>query len=125
MEANNKVLDDGKVMIDLSLVYEICGDDEDTTLKMVKIFTDTIPSTLEKLNSQNQNKDWINLYKTAHTAKSSLSIIKIPLLYDWVTTVEHNARHNKDLDSIDPLITKINKAFTDASALLVATFSLD
>ena len=119
------LIQEGNFVIDMSTVFEVCGGDKEIVVKMITVFLNTLPGTIEKLEKYNESRDWDNLYKTAHAAKSALSIIRIPPLFDMVLTVEQNARHLKDVAAIPQLITKIISDFKEAARLLKLRFHLD
>lgn len=122
MKSRNRIIEGNDISIDLSMVYEICGDDEATISKMIDIFCTGIPSLLDKVNAAFASKDWDSLFKVAHSSKSSLSIIKVPGLFDWILTVEKNARTRMDLHVIDDLIPKINSTYKNVLFLLEQAF---
>jgi hypothetical protein len=69
-------------------------------------------------------KDWENLYKAAHYAKSSLSVIKIGEMFDWLVTVEGNAKRKTSLDSLPELVEKIKVKFSMAEKVLSEKFGV-
>ena len=124
MENNGSVLKTEHTIVDLSMIYEICGDDKELTAKMITVFVTSIAGTVEKLNLFFEQKDWQNLYKTAHSAKSSLSIVRIPELFDWILTIEQSAKAEKNLHLISDLIPKTTSTYLQVESLLKESFEL-
>jgi HPt (histidine-containing phosphotransfer) domain-containing protein len=124
MKSEKYILKEGNVEVDLRMIFDLCGEEDERFHKMLSLFIDAIPETQEKLGEYFRKKDWDSLFKTAHKAKSTLSIIKVSPLYQWILTVEASARTKNQPESLGPIIEDIIKAYTVAENLVNANFKV-
>jgi HPt (histidine-containing phosphotransfer) domain-containing protein len=110
------------VAVDLSLVVDVTGNNEVYINKMIQMFLEKMPDNLEKIEQGIKSQDWEITYNAAHSTKSSLSIVKIVDVFDWVLQIEVNAKNKTSLDILPDLIKKIKEKFHFAQALLVEKF---
>ena len=106
------------ISIDISMLYEISGNDENFITTMLQTFLKTMPGTIKKMEESLDSQDWENVYRSAHFAKSSLSVIKIGEMLDRVMQAELIAKNETDLDLLPGLVEKIKEKFLFAEALL-------
>lgn len=107
------------VSVDLSLLYDVSGDDEGYISMMLQTFLENMPVTLDKLAQNLQERDWEGVYKLAHYAKSSLSVIKVKEMMDAVMMIEEKAKKRIDLDEVPALAEKAFAAFKLAKEVLL------
>ncbi len=119
---NPYTIENSNVSIDISMLYDISGNDESFIITMVQTFLKTLPETIKKIEQSLHNQDWENVYRSAHFAKSSLSVIKIGEMFDWVLQVEVNAKNETDLDKIPGLVEKIKQKYLLAEVILHEKF---
>lgn len=124
VSTNPNILGNHEVAIDLSMLYEIAGNDPAYINTMISTFLENMPVTIGKIETNFQAEDWENLYRSAHYAKSSLSVIKIADMYDWVTTIEQSARRKVDLAALPELIERVKQKFVIVEKILSEKFSL-
>lgn len=98
---NPYLLKENDVEVDITLLYEVAGNDLAYIQLMLKTFLVNMPNTLHKIKEAIVRKDWDEVYKTAHFAKSSLSIIKVEKIFGQILELEKNAKNKLNLDSID------------------------
>lgn len=122
---NLAIISTPEVAIDMSMLYEIAGDDKEYINTMVGTFLANMPATLKKIEEYFGTQDYNSLYKAAHYAKSSLSVIKISDLYEWVEKIEHNAKFGKDLHTLQTLINDVKEKFAVAEKVLVENFGAE
>jgi CheY-like chemotaxis protein len=122
---NANILSTPQVAVDMSMLYEIAGDDKEYIDTMVETFLENMPSTLQKIEEYMVNKDYDSLYKAAHYAKSSLSIIKISDVYSWVEKIEQNAKNRVELDTLEDLINNVKEKFALAEKVLTQKFGAE
>lgn len=120
---NPYTLQNKNITIDVSMLYDVSGNDEGFIGVMVQTFLKTMPETIKSLEQSMSKSDWENVYKSAHFAKSSLSVIKIEDLLDLTLQVEVNAKKQIHLDEIPELIRKIKERYLFAEELLNEVFS--
>lgn len=121
---NPHILIAENVAVDLSVPYEVCGDDEPYILKMVETFLKNMPGTLMRMENALQQKNWNEVYQAAHFAKSSLSIIKVTDMLESAKTIEMSARRKENLDIIAGKIELMKQKFSLAERLLAENYKL-
>jgi len=119
---NPYIIDNKDVSIDVSMLYNISGNDESFICTMVQTFLKTMPKTIKKLEESLNNQDWENVYKSAHFAKSSLSVIKIDEMLDWVVQAEQSAKDENSVYLLPGLVKKIIEKYSFAAVLLKEKF---
>lgn len=123
MTSNNPyILKNENVCVDITMLYQISGNDEDYIHLMVQTFLNTMPDNLRKIEQGIESRDWENVYRSAHYTKSPLSVIKINEMLDWVLQIEENANKKAGLDILPGLIKKIKEKFFFAEQLLNEKF---
>ncbi len=121
-EMNSHILSLGKVTVDLSMLYEISGDDKSYIGLMVHTFVENMPETVRKMENYLREEDYENLYKMAHYAKSSLSVIKISDVRELVEKIELQAKQKKDVETIPLLLKEVKEKTELAEQLLLEQF---
>lgn len=106
------------INIDLSFLYELAGDDFGYVKTMLNMFLENMPATIQKIKAAVQEADWDKLFKVAHYAKSSLSVVKINVLYDLCVALEHEAKHEKNITKAIGWATQIETLYNKAEILL-------
>jgi CheY-like chemotaxis protein/HPt (histidine-containing phosphotransfer) domain-containing protein len=122
---NHHILSTSEVAIDMSMLYEIAGDDTEYISTMVNTFLENMPSTLQKIDDSLAAKDYESLHRAAHYAKSSLSVIKVSDVYSWVEKIEYNAKHKIELDELQSLVDKVKAKFVVAEKVLAQKFGAE
>jgi CheY-like chemotaxis protein len=117
------ILTNQHVAVDINMLYETAGDDESYIALMVQVFLQNMPRTLKNIDESLLNKDWDGLYKAAHFAKSSLSVIRVSGMFEAVLAVEERAKKRIDLDTLPMLVQQIKQYFVLAEEVLVKKYS--
>ena len=117
-QTNVHQLSDGNMHIDLSLLNKLAGNDNAYIKTMINLFLDNMPNTLNKLQQYHNDSDWDNVFRTAHYAKSSLSVIKIRQMYEIAEQIENIAKSEKNTKKTTDLIVEINNYYAKAKYLL-------
>jgi len=120
---NPHIIQNKEIAIDVSLLYSVSGNDESFIRMMVLTFLKTMPETIKKIEESLKKQDWENVYRSAHFAKSSLSVIKVAEMLDWVVQVEVNAKNEIDLELLPGLLEKIKQKFAAAEEFLSERFN--
>lgn len=121
---NPYILVSKNISVDLSMLYDISGDDEAYIAVMVQTFLENMPNTLRKIEQCLEEENWDSLYQAAHYAKSSLSVIKVSEMFGAVLEIETNAKNKINLQALPTLVHKVYEAFLVAEELLSKKFSL-
>lgn len=119
---NPHILTSKGVSVDLSMLYDISGDDDAYISVMVQTFLENMPVTLHKIQQSLNSKDWNALYQAAHYAKSTLSVIKVSEMFDPILMIESFAKKQTDLDKLPALVQKVTDAFLIAEEILTKEF---
>ena len=117
-QASIHQLSDGNIYVDLSLLDELAANDNGYRKTMINLFLDHMPNTLKKLQEYHDESDWNNVFRTAHYAKSSLSVIKIRQMHEIAEQIENIARSEKNPIKISDLIVELNNYYNKAKYLL-------
>ena len=110
------------VSIDVTTLTNAAGNDMNFTRTAIHAFLKKMPDILDKIEDSLKKQDWDNVYKLAHAVRSSICIIKIDKLCDWVTQMEINARDRKGLSAMPELIRKIRAKYHLAEIILSERF---
>ena len=106
------------ISVDLSMVYEISGNDESYISLMVQTFLDTMPNSIASMRQCLSEKNWEGLYQSAHRAKSTLSVIKVSEMFNAVVAIEGYAKSASHLDLLPSLVAEVERFFLVANELL-------
>ena len=119
------IISTSQVAIDMGMLYEIAGDDREYIHTMVTTFLENMPDTLQKMEDCLGAKDYDSLYRAAHYAKSSLSVIKINDVQGLVEKIEQNAKKRVELETLESLLDQVKEKFLIAEKVLVEKFGAE
>lgn len=115
---NPNILTRGDAVVDISMLYEIAGNDEAYIEAMISTFIENLPMVIAKMEAAYAKREWQGVYKAAHYAKSSLSVVKIPGIFECVKAIEDNAKDEVNLQDIPGLLRNIKQKFAVAENIL-------
>ncbi len=101
------LLKGNNVEVDINMLYEVAENDLLYIQLMLKTFMKNMPSTLQKIKDGIERKDWDEVYKTAHFAKSSLSIIKVEKIFREILLLEKCSKNKANFEDVDSIIETI------------------
>ena len=84
-------------VIDLSYLNEISDENTDFINDLIEMFFEQIPEYQKSLNNYYSKKEWINLGKTAHKAKSAILMVGMKELAGELKKLEENAKEEKNI----------------------------
>ena len=90
--------------IEMEMLNELSEGDNEYKLTIMNMFLESMPETIQKMEENLAASDWENMYKSAHYAKSSLSVVKIAEMHKIAHTIEVNARQTINLETIPGLL---------------------
>jgi CheY-like chemotaxis protein/HPt (histidine-containing phosphotransfer) domain-containing protein len=93
-------------LTNLNYIKSAAGNDKTLINEFVNIFIKQIPDFISSFNQFFTNKNFDQLAKTAHTAKSSLAMMGMNELSDDIKKMEQLAREEKNIAEIEKLISK-------------------
>jgi CheY-like chemotaxis protein len=104
----------GGKLYDLSMVEAVSGGDKSFILKMMNLFLETVPLTLNDLQTSTAGKDWNAVSKHAHKLKSTIDSMSITLLKKDIRTIENDAKKGGDPVQLAQLVDKVNEIMQQA-----------
>jgi CheY-like chemotaxis protein len=104
--------------VDLDMLNELAEGDNEYKVTIINMFLDSMPETIQKMDTNLAAKDWENMYKSAHYAKSSLSVVKVPAMYELAHGMEVKAKQQQSLDEIAPALDLFKTYFVGVTAHL-------
>jgi len=122
VNSNPYILGNKNLTIDLSFLYDISGNDESYINTMIQTFLENMPASIKKVDDDLEARDWDALYKSAHYAKSSLSVVKINEVYDAIIEIEKNALHKTNLHLLPELVKTVKEKYVLAEKILSQKF---
>ena len=102
-----------KISYSLDLLRDMMSNDEEEVDKMIRIFLDTAPEILSKLNEGLANNDMQQVYLYSHKLKSSIDIFHITELADLIRELEKNSKDKINIENIPTQIEKVNEIIND------------
>ena len=95
-----------KKIIDLAYLQEISNNDSNFIDELISMFLEQIPQYQESLNGLYNAKDWYNLGRMAHKAKSAVLMMGMKSLAEDLKNLEENAKQGKNIDGYNEIIFK-------------------
>ena len=117
-----QILTSNNVSVDLSMLYDISGEDEAYISVMVQTFLENMPVTIKKIQQSLADENWEGVYQAAHYAKSTLSVIKVNEMFEPILAIESMAKKQFQLEKLPALVQKVNDAFLIAEEILSKKF---
>ncbi len=99
-------MEDNSKLIDLSYLNEISDGSNDLINDLVDLFFKQIPEYQIALNNFYVKKDWDNLSRIAHKAKSAILMVGMKDLANELRKLEENAKEGKNINEYQEIITK-------------------
>ena len=116
---NSYLLSNDDIAIDISILYDVAGNDNEYIRLMLSTFIKNMPITLQKIQQAVSNQNWEEVFKTAHYAKSSLSIIKVDKMFTTVLQLEKNAKSKTNLEKIPEDTLSLISMYEKAEQLIL------
>ena len=98
---------------DLVMVETISGGDKSFVTKMLRLFLDTVPVTLNEINAATAAGDWLRLSKLAHKLKSTIDSMGIAELKQDIRFIENNGKAGEHLDAMPATVQRVNTVMND------------
>ena len=93
-------------LIDLSYLKEISNDSKEFLIDLIEMLLEQIPVYQSTLKDLYEKKDWNNLGRLAHKAKSAILMIGMKALADDLKKLEENAKQGKNIHEYLEIIVK-------------------
>ena len=108
-------------LIDFDFLYTLAANDTTYVYEVVKLYLDTMPAGLERLDHSIKNaSEYEVIQKQAHFLKSSASVVKVRGMYDQLIEIEILARQHTGRDEMNTKLDQILATFKEAHPLIVA-----
>lgn len=107
-----------EVSVDLDMLNELSEGDNEYKTTIINMFLESMPETMQKMEENLAAQDWENLYKSAHYAKSSLSVVRVPDMHSLANSMEVNAKKQINLETIRPSLNLFKRQFELAKDIL-------
>jgi CheY-like chemotaxis protein len=110
----------GEVQVDLSMLYELAGDDKEYKITIINMFLQSMPETIAKIEQAIAVQDWDQVQKSAHYAKSSVSVVQVPDLFHLSHQIELAAKNRTNLEAIPDDLVVLRKKYAAVEQFLKA-----
>ncbi len=102
------------MLYNLDKLKKMVDNDANMIKKMVQMFVDKTPETLQEINQLYQKNELIEVGKLAHKLKSSINLMGIDTLYDNVRLIEKYASQNQQDHDLPQLIKELTAICSNA-----------
>ena len=93
-------------VINMSYLNSISNGDNKFLQELIDLFFEQIPDYQDKLISFHEKKEWLNLAKIAHKAKSAIIMMGMEDLAVELKKLEENAKEEKNIGEYQEIIVK-------------------
>ncbi|MDY6799686.1 MAG: Hpt domain-containing protein [Bacteroidota bacterium] len=91
-------------LINLSYLKTISNGDNAFILELIEMFFEQVPEYQKMLQHLYNKKDWNNLARTAHKAKSAILMVGMNKLAAKLKKLEENAKEEKNIHEYQEII---------------------
>lgn len=107
--------------IDMSYLETMAGSDSTYLYEVLNIYLKTVTEGLDKLEKLVRNTDdFDQIYRQAHSLKSSFSVIKVDNIFDDINNINLIARTGTGKEEISQRLDRVLVSFKAALPLLQA-----
>ncbi len=99
-------MDNKDKLINLSYLKEISNGNNEFIIELIDMFFEQIPEYQNLLQTFYYNKDWLNVGRIAHKAKSSILMMGLNELASKLKRLEENAKESKNINEYSEIIAK-------------------
>lgn len=115
--ADNKIQPRREVThYNLSYLDEL--EDDAYTREVIEIFLNTTPSGLLDIEQACRNQEWAAVHTKAHKLKSTLGLLQMTPLLDYIGQIETSAGNKENLEVIPRLLKEAQAEYAVVSALI-------
>ncbi len=123
-ETNIPVTEGQDKLYDLSMVQTIAGGDADFVKRMVELFIQTVPPSLNDIQRETEQQNWQQVSKLAHKMKATIDSMGITRIKDVVRTIETNGKKGEQVDKIPAQVQEVVKVLEACVGQLRKEFGL-
>jgi signal transduction histidine kinase/FixJ family two-component response regulator/HPt (histidine-containing phosphotransfer) domain-containing protein len=99
----------GEKLYDLSHLHSMCRGNEAFFNKMLKVFIDTVPTSVVSLETAMLRQDWTNVAEMAHKLKTSFDTMRVSSLKPVIRKLEVDAKKQENLAAIPEQVEKVTQ----------------
>ena len=92
---------------DLSSLQAMSGDDPTFLPIMAKLFLDTVPAVMEKINEALEKGDWKTVGAQAHKLKPTIDALQITSIGQTIRWIELHGKQEKDVELIPAKVKQV------------------
>ena len=100
-------------LYDLSMVEAISGGDRSFINKMLLLFLETVPVTLDEFKRSAADGQWLMLSKHAHKLKSTIDSMGIASLKQVIREIESGGKHGEDPEGLRSRVNEVMKVMKE------------
>jgi response regulator RpfG family c-di-GMP phosphodiesterase len=104
----NKVSDQRTDRIDFSYLEKVSGNNKDFIREIAEAFIKSIPTSIQELDKNSENENWIELARVAHKIKPSITLLGVHSLKDKIVKLEEEAKLHKNPWQITKLSKEVS-----------------
>ncbi|MDF3076412.1 MAG: Hpt protein [Sphingobacteriaceae bacterium] len=97
----------GTATLDLSYLNDVASGSTEFMIEMIDIFLEQTPGYFDTLTDAIRDKNWQIVADVAHKIKPTLAFMGVDKAKDDMQLIEHKARKQENLDSIEPEFTAL------------------
>jgi CheY-like chemotaxis protein len=96
-------------LYDLTHLHSMCRGNEAFFNKMLKVFIDTVPTSVVSLETAMLRQDWLNVAEMAHKLKTSFDTMRVASLKPVIRKLEVDAKKRENLAAIPEQVEKVTQ----------------
>lgn len=96
-------------LYDLTHLHSMCRGNEAFFNKMLKVFIDTVPTSVVSLETAMLRQDWTNVAEMAHKLKTSFDTMRVASLKPVIRKLEVDAKKQENLAAIPEQVEKVTQ----------------
>ncbi len=96
-------------LYDLTMVRSIAGGDEGFVKRMLQLFLDTVPPSLQEMQVETVKEDWEQVGKLAHKMKSTIDSMSIASLKEIIRQIENDGKKSIDVDKLPEKVNEVER----------------
>jgi CheY-like chemotaxis protein len=100
-------------LYDLTMIETISGGDQSFVIKMLQLFLETVPATLNDISAASAASEWLPLSKFAHKLKSTIDSMGITELKQDIRFIENNGKMGEKPDELRAVVEKVINVMND------------
>lgn len=111
-------------LYNLKMVQELAGGDESFVMRMLQLFLDTMPLTLQEMQQETGLQHWTQVGKLAHKLKSTIDSMGIVTLKEVIREVEQEGKKGEHVDLIPKQVQQVTEVMLACAAQVKKDYGL-